>query len=264
MFFTVNIGNTNTAAAIVDAEGLTTARRRTASLRKPSAVRHLLARLLRNCPSADEPLEGAILASVVPAMLPLVTSALTEFTGRAPLVLDRKLDTGIDLSGYRGLLGADRIAACAGGAEACPGPFVVIDLGTATTMSAVDGHHRFAGGLICPGLQMGLEALSERTAQLPDTSLESRPPLFGQDTRGCLVSGAVHGSAAIVDGVGASALTELGPGATVVLTGGNARRVVHYLHIPVLHEPELVLQGLAATFRRHVPAPVLPKVSTLV
>lgn len=264
MFFTVNIGNTNTAAGCLEDGRLVTARRRTASLRRQGAFRSFLARLLRGCEPGDEPLEGAILASVVPAMVPLAAGALGDFTGRSPLVLDRSLDAGLDLSGYRGLLGADRIAACAGAADLVEGAFAVIDLGTATTVSAVDVGRRFVGGLICPGLQMGLEALADRTAQLPATSLDARPELFGTDTHDCLVSGAINGSAALVDGIGMRALQELGAGARIVLTGGNARRVAPHLTIPVLREPELVMRGLAAVFRRHVPLPADARIRSLV
>ncbi len=251
MLVTVNVGNTNTAAGCWQAGRLTTVRRRTAALATDGSFTRLLARLMRGRKGGDEPLEGAILACVVPRMLGVASRALTRLCSAAPMVLDRRIDVGIDLSGYRGLLGADRIAACAGAAELVPGAFVVIDLGTASTVSAVDAQRRFVGGLICPGLQMGLEALAERTAQLPPTSLDAGPRLFGTDTRDCLVAGAVHGSAALIDGIGAAALAELGRGATVVLTGGNARRVAPHLHTPVRREPELVLQGLAAVLRQH-------------
>lgn len=263
MFVTVNVGNTNTAAGCWQAGRLVTARRRTASLTTERSFHRLLARLMRGGLGA-EPIEGAILACVVPQMLGVASRVLTQFTSAAPLVLDRRLDAGIDLSGYRGLLGADRIAACAGAAELVPGAFVVIDLGTASTVSAVDGQRHFVGGLISPGLQMGLEALAERTAQLPPTSLEARPALFGSDTRECLVAGAVHGTAALVDGIGSAALTELGAGATVVLTGGNARRVAPFLQIPVLREPELVMRGLAAVLRAHTGGPAVRPAPSMV
>lgn len=149
--------------------------------------------------------------------------------------------------------GVDRLAAAAAAHRATPAGWaaVVVDAGTALTVDAIAAEGTFLGGTIAPGLRLGLNALSAGTSFLPQVELAATTPLLGKNTADGLRSGALHGSAALVEGLCARMAAALDSPVAIFLTGGDA--LLLQPHIAAVHtcDPDLVLRGLALAYRRH-------------
>lgn len=241
MLLTVDIGNTTVALAGFEGDHLTFLHRvpSDTSLESLQWV-EVLEKCLAPCP----PIQGIVLSSVVPALTPRVTQALSQLTGSQVLTVDAATPTGLDLSGYQGrTLGTDRVVDCVGAVRLCAPPVAVFDMGTATTLSVVGKDRVFLGGMILPGLSLSLDALSAKAAQLPPITLSPPEGVMGQDTESCMRYGALYGAAGAIEGIVARLEEELGP-VSVVLTGGNSTHVRPLLRIPVLWQPHLTFWGL--------------------
>lgn len=188
--------------------------------------------------------EGAVLSSVVPALTDVVAGAAERLTGRPVLVLGRDIRPNVPTGSYdTRCLGMDRLVDCTAALARWRPPLAVFDMGTATTLSVVDGGGVFRGGMILPGLRLSVDALSARAAQLPPITLTPPDRLIGTDTVSCMRSGALYGAAAALEGIVLRLEEELGP-LTVVLTGGLGRSILPLLRRPVEYEPCLLLHGL--------------------
>lgn len=194
-------------------------------------------------------IKNAVLSSVVPELTEPVSRGVEQITG----ILPKK----INADPYRGILnfaipepeklGLDRIADSAWAAAKYPLPVVTVDLGTATTFNVIDESRTFLGGIISAGLQTSLNALSERAAQLPKLAVSTPERLIGVNTTECMLSGAVIGSAAMIDGMTTRIEAELGKTVTLIITGGGAKFVEAFLLHSHIHEPYMLAKGLALT-----------------
>ena len=128
---------------------------------------------------------------------------------------------------------------------------MLIALGTATTITAIDKTGTYVGGCISPGPKISAEALSARTAQLPAISLESPKKAIGKNTIDAMRSGVMLGSACMVDGMIDRIDAELGGGATVVATGGIARFVLPMCRHAIEYDRDLLLKGLALLYENN-------------
>ena len=125
---------------------------------------------------------------------------------------------------------------------------MTVDLGTATTFNVLGENGVFLGGLIAPGLETGIHALASRTAQLPVLTLCPPEELIGRDTEACMRSGAVYGTAAMIDGIVSRVETELDRKVTLILTGGLAGLVEPFCLHSRVWDPQLLPKGLALLY----------------
>jgi len=148
-------------------------------------------------------------------------------------------------------LGPDRLAAAVGAVRRLGAPVIVVSLGTATVVDAVSEEAEFLGGAIVAGVQTGLTALAERTAALPQVTVEAPERTIGRDTEECLSIGAVVGTAALVEGLAARLRDIVGDSAPLALTGGYAELISE--HIWIEHEmlPSLTLEGIATIWEHN-------------
>ena len=130
-------------------------------------------------------------------------------------------------------------------------PTVVIDLGTATTISVLGKNGEFLGGAIAAGVKLTLEALATKTAQLPSVSIEAPRNVIGTNTADCMKSGIVVGAAAMIDGMVTKIEQELGLKATVVATGGLAPEVVKFCDHKIVTDDNLLLDGLRIIYNKN-------------
>lgn len=197
-------------------------------------------------------IEGAIISSVVPPVLNSFKTAIIKLTGKVPLVVGPGIKTGLNiLLDNPANAGGDLVvAAVAALAEYRP-PLLIIDMGTATTITAIDQKGNYLGGCICPGVKISAEALSSRTAQLPAISLEAPQKIIGRNTTDCMRSGLMIGSAAMLDGMISRMEQELGQEATVLATGGIARFVLPLCRRKVIYDKDLLLKGLAILYENN-------------
>lgn len=240
MILTVDIGNTTIALTVLDGDYSVLSAEKIPS---DEHFREPLERVLGEFPGV----ESAVLSSVVPQLTEPVCRAVERVTGKEPKI--------INAASYRGILnyaipepdklGLDRIADSAWAAAKYPLPAITVDLGTATTFNVIGEGGVFLGGIIAAGLQTSLNALSERAAQLPKLALSPPERLIGANTAECMLSGAVIGAAAMIDGIAARVEAELGKPAALILTGGGAELAAPFLLHAHTREPYLLAKGLA-------------------
>jgi type III pantothenate kinase len=199
--------------------------------------------------------DAAALCSVIPAHTEAIAQGLTAATGCAPALLTAR-SSGLRIAYRRpSELGHDRLACALGARTLFPKrDVVVVDCGTATTVTAVSREGTIQGGAILPGLSLWADMLALRTAQLPKVVLDGRPPsALGQSTRDGLRAGIVLGHVgAIRELTQRLAREAFGARArpVVVGTGGHAPRFVREKLFTVI-EPELILTGLNAFAEAH-------------
>ncbi len=197
-------------------------------------------------------LDGAIISSVVPPLTNAFSMAVKLSTGVTPLILGKGVKTGVNiLIDDPAQTGADLVAAAAGAIKLYAPPLIIIDMGTATTISVINRAGSFVGGTIAPGVALGLAALSSGTSQLPNISLEAPSKVIGTNTVDSMKSGAVLGAAAMLDGMIERIEAELGETATVVATGGIASSVAPLCKRKIEVNDDLLLTGLAVIYEKN-------------
>lgn len=259
MILTIDIGNTTVALGCLEREGENYAIRyagKMSTLPAWGAADYLqtMRRMLKKAGVGTEALEGAVLSSVVPCLVAPLRCCVRAMLGKEPVVITSQSDTGLS---YQvpdpQRVGLDRLVDAAWVANRFPLPAVTVDMGTATTFNVLDEGAQFLGGIIAPGLQTALGALSDRAAQLPEVELVTPGYVIGRNTEECMLSGAVAGAAAMIDGMVARIERELGKPVTLVMTGGLARHVESLCSHPHVYDPHLLSKGLALLYERNCP-----------
>jgi type III pantothenate kinase len=196
---------------------------------------------------------GTVIGSVVSEMTPALQEAAVTLTGREALVLAPGIKTGLNIRiDDPAQLGADLIASAVGAKALYPLPCIVVDLGTATKLSAVDLRGDFRGAVICAGVQISQDALSTRTSLLPHIALQPPAHCIGTNSVESMQSGMVFGTACMIDGMLRRMEQELGtPAATVIATGGLAKEIVRHCAREIAYNADLVLLGLKEIYRKN-------------
>ena len=148
-------------------------------------------------------------------------------------------------------VGSDMIVDAVAAIHEYPKPIIVIDMGTATTMSVVDKNGNYIGGVILPGLKVSLDSLSGKTAQLPYISLSTPDKVIGKNTIDCMRSGIIYGNAAQLDGIMDRMEAELGEKASAVATGGLAKFIAPLCRHQIVYDDALLLKGLLILYRKN-------------
>ena len=133
-----------------------------------------------------------------------------------------------------------------------PGPILIFDMSTATTVSVVSKSGEYLGGMIMPGVMVSLEALYAKTAQLPHISLAEGPSgVVGTNTNDCIVNGVIYGNAAMIDGVAERLGAELEEPPAVIATGDRCEQIVPYCKSRIIMDKELLLKGLRIIYLKN-------------
>ena len=186
-------------------------------------------------------IEGAILSSVVPPLNTTILNAVEKAVGIRPLLVGSGMKTGMNiLMDNPKSVGSDMIVDVVAAIHEHPLPLVVIDMGTATTLSVADKKGNYIGGVILPGLRDSLNSLSGKTAQLPYISLEVPNKVIGKNTIDCMRAG-------ILDRME----KELGETPTVIATGGLARFITPLCRHEIIFDDALLLKGLLILYRKN-------------
>ena len=197
-------------------------------------------------------LEGGILSSVVPPLNRTLLQAGERIIGKRPLLVEPGIRTGLPLLvDNPAALGSDRIVDAVAASALYPKPLIIFDLGTCTTVSVVDKEGAFRGGVICAGVRISQEALAAQTSQLPAISLDPPRRAIGRNTIDCMKSGAIYGTAALVDGLAERIERELGEPATVVMTGGMGKRILPACRKKIRNDGDLLLKCLWLIYQKN-------------
>jgi type III pantothenate kinase len=252
---TADIGNSHTVLAVV-ADGVVSADWRVATDERHTSdewavlLRGLLGRAL------DE-VDGIAVCSTVPAVLHEWRDMLhRHFENLPSVVVETGVRTGISvLVDNPREVGTDRIVNALAAGHEYGGPAIVVDFGgTATTFDVVSEHGQYVGGAIAPGIEISLEALGRRGAQLRKVELARPRTVIAKNTVEALQSGMVFGTASQVEGIVARMIGELGAPAgavRVIATGYLAGLVVGECRCFTDHDPWLIPKGLELVFQRN-------------
>ncbi len=264
MLLAIDVGNSNTVLAVFDGPELRhTWRLRTESRATADELALQLRALLSTLPGAPAPdptagLTGIVACSTVPSLL---RTLKRTFRGWFPDVPAMTIESGTDVGVRLDVLnppevGTDRIVNTRAAFELFGGPCVVVDLGTSTNFDVVGPDGAYLGGAIAPGIELSLEALTTRAAQLSRVSLQAPPSAIGRNTAECLQSGMIYGAAGQVDGIVERIRIAVGGSLeAVVATGGLAPLVVGEASSITDHRPDLTLLGLRLAYE-HLSAAV--------
>ncbi len=199
-----------------------------------------------------EQIESSIVSSTVPELAPEWVETARRYLGHEMLVVGPGLRTGmpIRMDNPREL-GADRLVNAVAAYEVFGSACVVVDFGTAITYDAVSAGGEYLGGIISPGVEISLEALSARAAKLPKIDLGEPRSLIGKTTVDAIRSGVVYGTACAVDGIVGLLRAELGTGTPTIATGGLARVIVPFASSIDRVDDLLTLEGLRLIHERN-------------
>lgn len=196
---------------------------------------------------------GIIVSSVVPPLNFMLGKAIKQLFGKPPMVVGPGVKTGLNLRmDVQTQVGADLVAGAVSALEKFKPPMVIVDMGTATTIGVISEGHIYEGGLMLPGVNVSLEALSNQAAQLPMISLQKPKTLIGKNTVDCMRAGIVYGTAGMIDGILDRIIAQF-PNKTlsVVATGRNAPVIVQYCRHEIVYDKYLIMDGLLTIYRKN-------------
>ena len=253
MILAVDIGNSNIVLGCIQGQTIEKEARIATDLIKTSD--QYCAELKNMLDLLEVPvssIEGSIISSVVPPLLNSFKTAIRKLTGLTPLVVGPGIKTGLNiLLDNPAIAGGDLIVGAVAALAEYPAPMLIIDMGTATTITAIDAKGNYLGGCICPGVKIAADALSSRTALLPASSLEAPKMAIGRNTVDSMRSGLMMGSAALLDGMIERMEAELGQETTVIATGGIARFVIPMCKRKIHYDKDLLLKGLLRLYENN-------------
>ncbi|TNY35291.1 type III pantothenate kinase [Thermomonospora catenispora] len=259
MLLTIDVGNTHTVLGLFEGEEVIEHWRiNTDARRTADEIAVVLQGLISQSPLlADTDISGIAVCSTVPSVLHEMREMCRRYYGDVPAVIvEPGVKTGVPVRMDNPKeVGADRVVNALAAIHLYGGPAIVVDFGTATTFDAVSTKNEYVGGAIAPGIEISIDALSARGAQLHKIELSRPRHVIGKNTVEALQSGIIHGFAGQVDGLVermAEELTDDPDELTVVATGGLAPMVLDEARNIDVYEPWLTLIGLRLIYERNV------------
>ncbi len=199
-----------------------------------------------------ENIDGAIISSVVPTVTNTFKQAVEKLTGQDVIVVNPGIKTGLAIRiDNPAQLGSDLVVDATAGIKEYPVPQIIIDMGTATTMSVIDRNKCYIGGAIITGVQVSSDALVSRASQLSRVSLDAPSKVIGTNTIDCIKSGMTYASACAVDGMIERIEKELGEKCTVIATGGISNIIIPLCKHKIIIDDTLLLKGLIIIYKKN-------------
>jgi type III pantothenate kinase len=263
MLLAIDVGNTNTVLGIFEGEEVIEHWRiATVPDRTADEIAVVLRGLLEQSAAfkgsrQDGGIKGIALCSTVPSVLHEMREMCRRYYREVPAVIvEPGVKTGVPVRMDNPKeVGSDRIMNALAAVHLFGGPAIVVDFGTSTNFDAVSARGEFVGGALAPGIEISVDALSRRAAQLLKVELTRPPRVIGKNTVEALQSGIVYGFAGQVEGIARRMVRELAPtdpdSVTIIATGGLAPLVINEVSIIDAHEPWLTLIGLRLVFERN-------------
>ena len=200
---------------------------------------------------SSKDIEGAIISSVVPPLTRILRDAVKILADVRITVVGPGVKTGVNLRiDDPSSCGADVVCGVVGIAEKYPLPAIVVDFGTATKMLVVDKNKNFVGGMIAPGVEVSLEALSESAALLPNIGIRKNIKAIGTNTVDCMMSGSAYNTAAMVDGMIERFKESMGD-FTVVASGALAKAILPHCKANIIYDENLLFDGMMAIYNKN-------------
>lgn len=196
-------------------------------------------------------IKGAIIASVVPPMDAILEKVISKYFNIQPIFVVPGIKSGINIKiDDPRQLGADLLVGAVSAVSKYSYPVIIIDMGTATTLSVVNNNEEFIGGIIIPGVLSSTSSLIKSTSRLEEVRFDKPKHLVGKNTVNSIQSGMLYGTSSMLDGLIRKVKKEIGD-AKVVLTGGIANRIQPFLEEEVIFDNNLILDGLRILYEKN-------------
>ncbi|MGL4973580.1 MAG: type III pantothenate kinase [Culicoidibacterales bacterium] len=251
MLLAFDIGNTNTVVGVFEGDQmianwrLSTDRKRTSD--EYGAKIHSLF-LFKQLDFAS--ISDVIISCVVPDALQNILWFVEKYLNCQPMIVGQGLKTGINMKiDNPKSSGADLVVTATGAYHKYHETLVIVDMGTATTVTVVTQNGEYLGGAIAPGINVAMNALSGNAAQLPRIELNAPPKAIGTNTIHAMQSGLVYGYAGLIDRIVSEILAEVPNPKRVVATGGQARLIAEHARTIDFIDENLLLDGLLAIYQ---------------
>lgn len=253
MLLAIDIGNTNLVIGCIhDDKILFKARIATDSIRTSDQYGVEIKNMLEAYGVKRSDIDDCIISSVVPPVFNSVRTGVIKIIGKQPMVVGPGLKTGLNIHvDVPSQVGSDRIVIAVAALAEYKAPLLLMDLGTATTIEAVEPDNVYMGGVIIPGVRVSLDALTSRAAQLPGISLDRPKQVIGKNTVDCMRSGMMYGTAAMIDGLVERMEEELGHRCTLIATGGLAQFIAPLCKREIILDKDLLLKGLNIIYKKN-------------
>ncbi len=247
----IDVGNTNTVLGLFQGDDLVRSWRIKTDARSTADE---IALVFRGLLDGEPEVTGIALCSTVPSVLREMRQMLSAYHSDVPTVIvEPGTKTGVPvLTDNPKEVGADRIVNTIAAHRLYGGPAIVVDFGTSTNLDVVSAQGEFLGGALAPGIEISIDALASRAAQLRKVELVRPRSVIGKNTVEALQAGALYGFAGQVDGLVRRISDEIGGVSAVIATGGLAPIVVPESETITHHDPDLTLVGLRLVFDKNV------------
>jgi type III pantothenate kinase len=253
MILAIDIGNTNIVIGCIKGDDILFVERLSTDTTK-TVLEYAISfkNVLEMYHLDPDDFQGSIISSVVPPVTNIVKEAAIKIAGMDVIVVGPGVKTGLNiLMDNPAQLGSDLVANAVAGIAEYKTPLILIDMGTATTISVVDKKNNYIGGMILPGIRVSSDSLTSRTSQLPRISVEAPKKLIGTNTIDCMKSGMIYGNASCIDGMIQRINKELGEQATVVATGGLAPSIIPHCQEEIIIDDALLPKGLKLIYQKN-------------
>ncbi len=254
MLLVIDIGNTNIKFGLFNNDTLAHSWRLATDKKKTGDEYGASLRSLLDVAKIDPlSISGVIMSSVVPGINFTIEHMLEHYLKKTPLVVGPGIKTGLNIKlDNPRELGGDIICDCVSAFRRYGGPCIVMDFGTATTVSAVTENGEFLGGAICPGVKLSLDALTGQTAKLPNIELDIPPAAIGKNTIHSMQAGLLLGYVGQVEYLISRFKQEMAqPNIKVIATGGMSRTIGKLTPCIDIIDPLLTLEGLRILYNNN-------------
>lgn len=253
MLLTADIGNTNIKFGIFDKDELI--RTLTISCDKAKTADEYgvdLYSLIRVMGIHREDFTGCIISSVVPNITERIDTAVRDILGVEPIIVGPGVKTGLNIRiDDPSTMGADLVVACVAANAIAKAPMIVISMGTATVLCAIDKRGDLIGCAIAPGVSVSLESLTKNTALLQSVAFTAPDSVIGKNTDKSIRAGIVWGSVCMIDGMIDRMEEELGEPCRIIATGGLCNRIISCCRHNAEIRENLILEGLRLIYERN-------------
>ena len=254
MVLTVDIGNSNIVLGVFEGDILKlTLRIKTDATRTRDEYAINLNSMLKINNINVSDIDGAIISSVVPNLSVPFAGAVEMLIGKPPFIVGPGVKTGLDIRiDNPSQLGCDMVVDAVSSIHSYGTPAIVIDMGTATTFSAIGKKGEYLGAAITPGVRISMNALAQNAAQISQINIDRPKHAIGTNTTDSLKSGIVLGYASMLDGIIERFEKEIGAPCNVIATGGLSSLIIPHCKRKIIHDKDLLIKGLLLIYNKNI------------
>lgn len=253
MLLCVDIGNSNILFGVYkDNELLDTFRIESNLSRTEDEFAAVIITCLANFDIDYHDIDGVIISSVILSINPIFEKVFSKYFNVKAMFVNNNLKSGIAIKiDQPKTLAPDILIGAVGAKQKFDDNCLVIDVGTATTLTIVTKNNEYIGGLICPGLKSSANSLVESTAVLPAFDLEIPDHVICKETIPALQAGLMYGYACMVNGLVDKLIAEFNDDLKIIITGGLAEKLMPLLQKEIILDDNLLLDGLNYLYHKN-------------